>query len=141
METKKFDIILATIFDNCKKVLCSKGREYQNTEKDDTNVFANFERAGLDLGMNKEEVLWVYFAKHKDSISKFIKDMRNKSIFEIEENLSEPIDGRILDAINYLLLLQAMISERRDTYKKIATDVLENQDTKVSSAMLYGSGE
>ena len=59
-------------------------------------------------------MLCVYFSKHRDSINTFIRDMENgKSVKEIEENLSEPINGRIIDAINYLLLLNSMINDRR----------------------------
>ena len=118
METKIFEDNITELLANCKQVLCSKGREYQNTNKDDVNVFANFERASLDIGLSREQILWVYFSKHKDSISKFIKDLRTKDIEQIEENLSEPIEGRIVDAINYLLLLYGMEKDRRLNVKE-----------------------
>jgi len=122
METKIFEDNITELLANCKQVLCSKGREYQNTNKDDVNVFANFERASLDIGLSREQILWVYFSKHKDSISKFIKDLRTKDIEQIEENLSEPIEGRIVDAINYLLLLYGMVKDRRLNVKEYSGD-------------------
>ena len=36
-----------------------------------------------------------------------------KSIEELESILTEPINGRIIDAINYMLLLNSMINSKR----------------------------
>ena len=119
MNHNDFEKEIKEVFDKCIEVLIQKGREYQNTQKDGTNVFANFERGASDLGLSREDILWVFFSKHKDSINKFLRDLKTKaiSISEIEENLSEPINGRIIDAINYLLLLNSMINERRNMEK------------------------
>ena len=114
MNSKEFEINIDDIFEQCKSMLIRKGREYQSTKDEGVNVFANFERSANDLGLNRESILWVYFSKHKDSITTFIRDMENgKTVEEHEKNLSEPISGRIIDAINYLLLLNAMITERK----------------------------
>jgi hypothetical protein len=105
------------MFNDCKKVLFQKGREYQNTVDDGINVFENFETTAAELDITREDVLWIFFTKHRNSISKFIKDLKTKEISQIEENISEPINGRILDAINYLLLLNAMVVDLRNRTK------------------------
>ena len=115
MNTDKFEKDFEVVVEECKEVLITKGREYQSTNEEGTNVFANFERISDSLGINRESVLWVYFSKHRDSISTFIRDLENgKSVEEIEKTLTEPINGRITDAINYLLLLNSMVNEKRD---------------------------
>jgi hypothetical protein len=55
-------------------------------------------------------VLWVYLKKHLDSIASYISnevkcDAGNKP------KLSEPIEGRIMDARVYLALLRGLIEE------------------------------
>lgn len=114
MTHEEFEKNINEVFTNCKKILIEKGREYQSTQNEGHNVFANFQRIGKDLNLNQESVLWVYFSKHRDSIATFIKDLeKTNSIEALEEKLTEPINGRILDAINYLLLLDSMIQCRR----------------------------
>jgi hypothetical protein len=114
MKTHKFEESIEALFGKCKDTLCAKGREYQNTKVDNSNVFANFERGAEDLDLMREEILWIFFAKHRDSISKFIKDLKKSDVSTVEENLTEPIEGRIMDAINYLFLLNAMIEARKE---------------------------
>ena len=118
MNKSEFEKDIESVFEQCKKILVQKGREYQCTKEDGCNVFANFERLADDIGLNRESILWVYFSKHRDSIATFIRDLeKNKlSIEEQEENLSEPINGRIIDAINYLLIINSMINSKRKLF-------------------------
>ena len=120
MEVKDFEKDVQDIFDQCQKLLISKGREYQSTNKEQSNVFENFERNGRNLDLPPETILWIYFSKHIDSLATLIKDIQNdKSFEEINQNLSEPISGRVVDAINYLLIFNSMIKEReRDVSNK-----------------------
>lgn len=120
MKQKQFEQELAEVIQECTSMLTKKGREYQATEIDGIEVFQNFINVGNTLGLNKEDVLFVYFEKHIHSISKFLMDLRSgKSLSEIENNMTEPINGRIVDAINYLLLLNSMINERRENENTI----------------------
>ena len=114
MNTDQFDKEISEIFKECKNILVNKGREYQSTNDEGSNVFANFERISENVGVNRETALWIYFSKHRDSIATFIRDLENgKTIEDIEKNLSEPINGRLFDAINYLLLLNSMVNDKR----------------------------
>ena len=108
------------MLEKCKGTLVSKGREYQNNKSEqETNVFNNFERGAHRLGLERETILLVYMAKHFDSVNTFIKDLQSgKSVKEIEAKLTEPINGRIMDLINYCLLLNSMINDKRGRNRK-----------------------
>jgi hypothetical protein len=67
---------------------------------DPGNAFANFERAGRDLGIPRESVLWVFAMKHRDGIAAYLKGHRSQR---------EDVRGRLKDLIVYLLLLWAML--------------------------------
>ena len=88
----------------------TKGKEYANSE----NRFDNFNRIGAELGIPAEMVALVYFRKHVDAIFHFGKDLqKGYSLREIDALASEPIESRILDACNYLILLLGIIKDRR----------------------------
>jgi hypothetical protein len=76
----------------------TKGREYANSD----DQLANFKRLSTQLGLTPEQVITVYMTKHLDSINSYVRNP--------EQDLSEPIDGRIDDAILYLILLKASIN-------------------------------
>lgn len=87
----------------CDKLLTRKGADYTGgaSKTGDRvgrlkNFFSNAER----LGLTPRQVLGVYMNKHLDAINTFIA----KGQLE-----SEPIEGRIHDAVNYLLLLFKMV--------------------------------
>ena len=77
----------------------TKGKEYSNSE----SRFANFDRLAAELGLTNIQVAWVYTKKHLDGIASYCRT---------QKELSEPIEGRIVDAIVYLTLIAGMIAER-----------------------------
>jgi len=132
MNSVEFDKQIQEMFDNCKNTLIKKGREYQSTANLGENVFANFQRGAQNVGTNQETVLYIYLNKHIDSISTFIKDMNSgKSITEVQAALTEPLNSRIMDAINYLLLLNSMINEDLEKESKTSND--DNKHVRYSS--------
>jgi len=64
------------------------------------NVLWNFENIGKTLGLTPMKVLSVYLQKHISSLFNYLKT---------EKEYAESIEGRIMDIINYLLLLVCMI--------------------------------
>ena len=64
------------------------------------NAFANFERVGENLSLDKKEVLLVYLLKHVDGICAYVKGHKSQR---------EDVRGRITDVIVYLCLLWGMI--------------------------------
>lgn len=99
MTREEFDELLSSTFGTLAALSDTKGAEYAH----DADQLANFKRLGERLGMTSEAVLMVYLTKHLDSIESYI---RRPSV-----DLSEPIDGRIDDAILYLCLLKALIHD------------------------------
>ena len=65
----------------------------------------NFENIAKLVNLDPLQVLSVYYQKHNSSINNYFKDGKE---------YSEPIEGRIKDMINYLLLMVAMLHK----YKK-----------------------
>jgi hypothetical protein len=104
----KNEDFLTTIDDLHVRLLelsASKGEEYKGAED---NQFGNFERGAVDTGCTREQVLWVYLSKHLDSIKTWIRDEAAGRT----RQRSEPILGRIDDAILYLALLRGMEIDR-----------------------------
>lgn len=104
----KNENFLTTIDDLHVRLLelsASKGEEYKGAED---NQFGNFERGAIDTGCTREQVLWVYLSKHLDSIKTWIRDEAAGRT----RQRSEPIIGRIDDAILYLALLRGMEIDR-----------------------------
>ena len=78
------------IFQTVEFTMDNKGKEYSGKE----DRLANFKRNGKNLGLPPECIWAVYCGKHWDSLMSFLKELNTgKDIKEIEENLSEPIDG------------------------------------------------
>lgn len=100
--------IVADTFGSIDKLNRSKGVEYTGHEGAD-NVHANFDRLARDLKLTPEQVLMVYLTKHLDSIKNYVNMVSvPESEVPVNFTLSEPIEGRIDDAILYLILLKGM---------------------------------
>lgn len=86
----------------CDAILSTKGHDYTQGQ----GRLKNFYRNGQRLDEPARKVLGLYMFKHIDAIETWIRDGALRS---------EPIDARIHDTINYLLLLYHMIKcEERD---------------------------
>lgn len=92
--------LLKSTLNNLITLTQTKGEEYARSEDDQ---LANFRRQANEFGMSMEQVLGIYLNKHLDSIKFHIK---NPGV-----ELAEPIEGRIDDAILYLILLKAIKCE------------------------------
>ena len=80
----------------CDRLMTTKGHDYTQGRGRLANFYTNATR----LGVPARTILAVYLNKHLDAIETFLRDGAVKS---------EPIEGRICDAINYLLLLAKMV--------------------------------
>ena len=100
---------VALLDDATKHIMKTKGREYAGSG----DRLANFKRGSTNTGVNPETVLFIYMQKHFDSLTTFIKDLEKaKTLGVVADKLSEPIQERIKDMVNYLLLLNGLIVER-----------------------------
>lgn len=92
-------------------ILNAKGPEY--TRRNNKLAHANMEKVGEFINLSPLQVWQVYFVKHIEAIFNYIECHVN----EIPMPLSEPIEGRIYDAQNYLELLHAMINDIEEAKK------------------------
>ena len=101
MTHEQFDDYQEDLLNKVVGMRDTKGKEYANSE----SRFANFDRAADELGLTNIQVAWVYVKKHLDGIASFCRT---------QKELSEPIEGRIVDAIVYLTLIAGMIAEKEE---------------------------
>ena len=100
MTVKEFTNFIDTeILPECYKIMESKGISYSGLE----DKLGNFKRLSVLTNSSPEKVLFIYFTKHFDALSSYIRG---------EYKDSEGIKGRILDIINYMFLLAALLKEQ-----------------------------
>jgi len=91
--------VMMRVFEHCQKMREAGQKEYAHRED---SAFANFERVGEALELDRKSILMVYLLKHVDGISSYVSGHRSQR---------EDVRGRIYDAITYLCLLHGMIEE------------------------------
>ena len=85
-----------------QQILQTRDDGQKEYARDIDNVFANFERVGKYINVSREQVLMVYLLKHIDGIMAYINGHKSQR---------EGVEGRITDAIVYLLLLRGMVED------------------------------
>jgi len=95
-----YKIINEELLPKCFQIMKSKGEAYSGKKMDDK--LGNFKRCAKLANVSVKKAWFVYFVKHFDSLSSYIRD---------EYVDCEPIEGRIVDLINYLFLLYGIIRE------------------------------
>lgn len=103
MNQERFERLVDAAIAELRDLLIVKGGEYAGSE----DRLANFKRGAQLTGASAQQVLFIYLSKHYDAIATYIRDRATGT----ERRRSEPIEGRIHDAINYLLLLEALVVE------------------------------
>lgn len=104
MNQKEFEALCQQIQRDTTDILILKNREYSGPG----DTLANFKRNAALSGVDPLTVLHVYMAKHWDAFSTYVRDMQAKQPRE----LSEPIEGRLHDLINYAVLAVALIQDK-----------------------------
>lgn len=116
MNFKKFDKLLAWRLLRTKEVLASKNAEYS----DGVDKLHNFKVAGRKRNKSPEEALMGMFIKHMVSIDDVVDKIEREfqitgfhPIKKIKRFITKKLlEEKIGDAINYLILLEALIKER-----------------------------
>jgi len=104
VKIKNFKELLEERFNKTRKVYSKKMNEYAN----DLDVFLSFKKGvGFSFQDTPEGVAWEYACKHFESIKTIISKIPD----EIPSD--ELIDEKIGDAINYLIILEGLIKERK----------------------------
>lgn len=84
----------------CIQIQATKGHDYTSGSDD---RLLNFRTAAEAAGVSIEQAWYVYFFKHLSAVQTYVKHGQVES---------EPIRGRIVDCINYLLLLWLIVREK-----------------------------
>lgn len=102
MTTQKLEKVCSAQWAQCQQLLQAKGKEYAGETSDRLSAFRT---AGALQGVSAKRALAGMFAKHVVSIF----DMCAGGVYP-EARWNE----KITDSINYLLLLQALVTEERN---------------------------
>jgi len=105
MTFEEFDKFQRKLIDEVIVMRDTKGKEYAH----EGDRFGNFNRGAAKNGVSRLVVANILLSKHMDSIDSYIKT--GGKVFS-----TEPIRGRIVDAITYLTLIAGMIAEDNETY-------------------------
>jgi len=104
MTESDFEAILLQRIEKMRAVLANKAREYASGR----DRLHNFKRAGAMQGVTPEKALLGMFAKHMVSIMDMVDDL--------DRDVHNPIpawDEKLGDAVNYLVLLEGLVVERK----------------------------
>lgn len=108
MKKIDFDKVIEHRLSECKRILIEKAKEYA---KGDDDRMHNFNRAAQITGECREKALFGFFLKHLVSVMDIVDDMNNNSKYIPNKPL---VEEKIGDAVNYLLLLEASIEDKRN---------------------------
>lgn len=103
MQQDQFALVVQETITSTAKLLLLKGEEYAGSE----DRLANFKRGAALTGTTPLQVAFIYASKHYDAISTYIRKDAQAQV----QQLSEPIEGRLDDLINYCILMKAIIVE------------------------------
>lgn len=111
MDSKTFNSLLNERILKTTAVLQSKNKEYG---AEDDKLY-NFKRTAAMNRVSQAQALWGMASKHFISII----DMVEGKLESTEHNVSEKIG----DAINYLILLEAVFTEERSSLKELRKEI------------------
>lgn len=97
------DEFFAEKFAECIDLIKAKNADYSQGEQKGDRIAA-FRRIARDINITMEQAWAVFCQKHWGAVMKYVKQGTVES---------EPIDGRISDIINYMVLLSAIIEDGR----------------------------
>jgi DNA-binding transcriptional regulator YhcF (GntR family) len=103
MNNDRYEKIKLDRFEARLKMAGGKAKEYAK----DNDRLANFKEAAAILGIHPLTVASVYFYKHVAAVLTFCR----KTADGVTPELSEPIEGRVQDAQEYLDIIAALIED------------------------------
>lgn len=106
MKAGKFDQIVEERLSKCKDILHQKDKEYSS----DDDRLHNFKRSGAEQDCTPIKALDGMFSKHRVSFRDIVERMEKDPQYCPDKDL---IDEKITDMINYPLLAEGLIEERR----------------------------
>lgn len=125
MNAKEFNDLVDQTLKQTAELLKSKGSEYAS----DADRLINFKKGAEETGLTSLQVSFVYLRKHYDSIATYIR----KDAKGLTQTLSEPIEGRFHDLINYCFLMLAILKEQNNVSADRVRKALKGvEDTPVA---------
>lgn len=109
MTLNQFLELTEDFIDDILFLFTMKNKHYASTD----DVFSNFKKASKLLDLTPEEVILAYMSKHYVSLCDIIRNKKDLTT----------IDEKVMDLINYLLLLRAYV---KDTILKEEQDGNQN---------------
>lgn len=116
MKYEEFEKVREQLHQERIAVQRAKNKDY-STEED---CLSNFKEMAKRMGATPEQILAVYLDKHYTALLKYIRG-------GCKDDGSEPIVGRIHDAMNYLDMLYALQVERQQTEKMVADQTADGR--------------
>lgn len=107
MNQTDFDRYVKYLISKSADILVAKGADYAGG----ADRLANFKRGAELTGATPTQVAFVYLSKHYDAIATYVRETSNPVQVGTGYAPSEPIEGRLLDLINYCFLLASLIYE------------------------------
>lgn len=104
MEQEAFTQLVRETVQSTASLLVVKGEEYAGS----ADRLANFKRGAALTGATPLQVAFIYASKHYDALATYVR----KNAADVQQQLSEPIEGRLDDLINYCILMKAIIAEQ-----------------------------
>lgn len=126
MTPKEFNIVLQNTLDSCSKLLASKSKEY-DFNSDRLNSFKSGSKL---LDSTPIDTLLGYLTKHIISVYDMAK--------QYDEFNMEKWDEKLLDCINYFILLRALLLDEKKVYVRDYFD--KDKNKKSVSETLAESG-
>jgi hypothetical protein len=120
MSNKDFYELMKALFAKCEEIARKKGADYT---KGSVDALANFKEGGAAINVDALDVCWIFTNKHWQAITNYVKTEGQSE--------SEPIDERIKDMINYLVLMHGIIVEKREQ-AKLTQDYKKSNDEQRS---------
>ena len=120
MNQEEFEAVFEETVEKCRSVLVYKAKEYAV----DGDRMHNFKKAAAVIGGTPEQALWGFLTKHLVSLSDMVAS---------GENFSDGLwDEKLGDALNYLFLLRAQITETKklDQLNRPMATIVQNITTQ-----------
>jgi hypothetical protein len=99
MNSIEFSQSVETALDIVKSRLVVKNQEYAHN----SDVFRNF-KTGISLQNTPEGVAWEYMTKHLQWLKDTITEQKTPNM--------EQVDEKIIDIVNYLLIIRGMYEDK-----------------------------
>ena len=105
MKTRDFEMVVDKRFAECREILLAKNKEYA----EEGDKLSNFKEAADLKGESPEMALWGFWVKHIIGMKKIVLDLELDDMEPSETMMRD----KFSDMINYALLLEALIRERK----------------------------